>query len=95
MAPADVRLPATLRDSTLKKHIRAIYVSVKSSGDFDVNVFGNIQNVQLGFYLPANTTFTDFRIDVDNVSVAVPEPASLGLLAVAGASIVLRRRRLA
>ncbi|WAC21487.1 PEP-CTERM sorting domain-containing protein [Luteolibacter sp. SL250] len=63
-------------------------------GDFN-SVFGNIQNVQLGFYLPANTTFTDFRIDVDNVSVAVPEPASLGLLAVAGAGIVLRRRRLA
>ena len=41
---ADVRLPATLRDSTLKKHIRAIYVSVKSSGNFDVNVFGNTQN---------------------------------------------------
>ena len=40
---ADVRLPATLRDSTLKKHIRAIYVSVKSSGNFDVNVFGNTQ----------------------------------------------------
>ena len=41
---ADVRLPATLRDNTLKKHIRAIYVSVKSSGNFDVNVFGNTQN---------------------------------------------------
>lgn len=41
---AEVRLPATLRDSTLKKHISAIYVSVKSSGDFDVSVFGNAQN---------------------------------------------------
>ena len=41
---ANIQLPSVLRQDTLKKHIRAIYVSVKSSGDFDVSVFGNTQN---------------------------------------------------
>lgn len=40
---ADVRLPATLRDSTLKKHIRAIYVSVEGSGCMQVQVAGKTQ----------------------------------------------------
>ncbi len=40
---ANIQLPSVLSQDTLKKHIRAIYVSVKSSGNFDVNVFGNTQ----------------------------------------------------
>ena len=43
---ADVRLPATLRDGTLKKHIRAIYVSVEGSGSMQVQVAGKTQRWQ-------------------------------------------------
>jgi len=57
-------------------------------------VFSNIQNVQLGFYVPANTTFTNFTISADNISLnAVPEPASLGLAAAGALGFLARRRR--
>ncbi len=63
------------------------------AGNFNT-VFSDIQDLQFGFYVPASTTLTNFRMDIDNVSVAVvPEPASLGLVAFAGAGFVLRRRR--
>lgn len=40
---AVVRLPATLREDTLKKHISAIYVSVQGGGSMEVGVFGAAQ----------------------------------------------------
>lgn len=63
-------------------------------GNFN-SVFSNIQNVQLGLYLPASTTFTDLRFDIDNVSLsAVPEPGSLTLISLAmGALVVYCWRR--
>lgn len=54
-------------------------------------VFGNVQNVQLGLYVPASTTFTNLKIDLDNVAIVTPEPASLGALAL-GATFLRRRR---
>ncbi len=63
------------------------------AGTFN-GVFSNVQNVQLGYYVPASTTFTDFRIDLDNVSVSVPEPASLGMIGLAlGSLLALRPQR--
>ena len=55
-------------------------------------VFSNIQNVQLGFYLPASTTFTNFEMAVDNIAVTVPEPASFALAALGLGALTLRRR---
>ncbi|MBX3739390.1 MAG: PEP-CTERM sorting domain-containing protein [Akkermansiaceae bacterium] len=68
------------------------FLSYGGAGAFEP-VFSNIQNVQLGFYVPASTTITNLVMDVDTVTTAVPEPASLGLAAFAGAGFVLRRRR--
>ena len=62
------------------------------AGSFN-SVFSDIQNLQLGLYLPASTSFTNFTIDVDNVGIAIPEP-SRALLAVCGLfGILLRRNR--
>lgn len=61
-------------------------------GNFS-NVFSNLQNVQLGLYVPASTTFTDLKMDIDNVAIVVPEPASLGLIALGGVGALIRRRR--
>lgn len=61
-------------------------------GDF-TSVFSNIQNVQLGLYVPASTTFTDFKFDIDNVGITtIPETSSVALLGV-GALGLLRRKR--
>jgi hypothetical protein len=58
------------------------------------SVFTNIQNLQFGVYVPTNTIFTDFRMDIDGVS-AVPEPSTWALLACAATALAswrLRRR---
>lgn len=58
-------------------------------------VFSNIQNLQFGLYLPDETTFTDLRMDIDNVSI-VPEPTTSVLLIMAAlgvAGVALRRRQ--
>jgi hypothetical protein len=63
------------------------------AGTFN-SVFTNIQNLQFGVYAPTNTVFTDFRLDIDDVSV-VPEPSTWALLACAAAALAggrLRRR---
>lgn len=57
------------------------------------SVFTNVNNLQLGFYVPASTTFSDFRMDLDNVALTVPEPASLGLVGIGLAALVTRRQR--
>jgi hypothetical protein len=62
------------------------------AGSFS-SVFANVQNVQLGLYVPPSTTFTDLRMDLDNVKVAIPEPTSVGLLAGGAGMLMFRRRR--
>jgi hypothetical protein len=60
-------------------------------------VFANIQNLQFGLYVPASTTFSNLKVDIDNVSVAVvPEPHeyALAFSALLGALILFRRRRM-
>ncbi len=59
------------------------------------NVFNSIQNVQFGLYVPASTTFTNLRMDLDNVTVnTVPEPsAAISLLGGVGLLLLHRRRR--
>ncbi len=56
-------------------------------------VFGNIGHVQLGVSVPEGLAGTDaaFHFDLDNVRI-VPEPASLGLLAIGAVTLVWRRR---
>lgn len=64
-----------------------------SYGASDFNgVFTNVQNLQLGLYVPASTTFTDLKMDIDNVGITVPEPSSCVLLGL-GSLALLRRRR--
>lgn len=64
------------------------------AGSFD-SVFSNIQNLQVGLYLPASTTLAGLRFDLDNVTTvtAVPEPASLALFMVGGLATVAAARR--
>lgn len=54
-------------------------------------IFSSMDNLQIGFYLPASTSFTDLTFDLDNVNV--PEPASLGVLALGAVGLLGRRRR--
>ncbi|MEM9752448.1 MAG: hypothetical protein AAF916_03590 [Planctomycetota bacterium] len=71
------------------------FVSFGAAGPFGFNaVFSDIANLQIGLYLPANTDFDDLTFDLDNVNVTVPEPASLGVVALAGLA-ALRRRSMA
>lgn len=63
------------------------------AGTFN-SVFSNINDLQIGLYVPASTTFTNLKFDLDNVSLSVPEPASLGLVGIGiGALVSLRPRR--
>lgn len=57
-------------------------------------VFTNVQNLQLGLYLPADVDFSGLRMDVDNVSV-VPEPATSAILIATafGMALIAPRRR--
>ena len=55
-------------------------------------VFSNVQNLQFGLYLPANTEFTGLTMGLDNVSV-VPEPTSALLVGFGLGLFSLRRRR--
>ncbi|WP_326543575.1 PEP-CTERM sorting domain-containing protein [Pseudorhodoferax sp.] len=63
------------------------------AGSFD-SVFSNIQNLQVGLYLPTSTTFANLRFDLDNVSTVtpVPEPASLALFMLGGIATVAAAR---
>jgi hypothetical protein len=56
-------------------------------------VFSNVQNLQIGLYLPANTDFAALRMDLDDVAVLVPEPASLGMVGLGLGTLMLGRRR--
>lgn len=38
---AEIRLPATLRESTLKQHISMIYLSMRGQGEAQFSVFGS------------------------------------------------------
>ena len=48
---ASIRLPATLRDSTLKKHLSMAYLSMTGEGDAQFTVFGKIQDWVYAFPL--------------------------------------------
>jgi hypothetical protein len=67
------------------------FVSFGSSS-FD-GVFTNVQNLQIGLYLPASTDFQALRMDLDNVGVVVAEPVSVSLLGLGIGTLMLRRRR--
>ena len=41
---ASIRLPATLRESTLKKHLGMVYLSMTGEGDAQFTVFGKTQD---------------------------------------------------
>ena len=41
---ADIRLPPTLRGSTLKKHLDMVYLSMTGSGNAQLTVFGKTEN---------------------------------------------------
>ena len=41
---ADIRLPPTLRGSTLKKHLGMVYLSMTGSGNAQLTVFGKTEN---------------------------------------------------
>lgn len=41
---ANIKLPGTLGKNTLKKHIRAFYVSMQGAGAMQVEIFGNAQS---------------------------------------------------
>lgn len=57
-------------------------------------VFSNIGHVQIGVSVPGALAGADagVRFDLDNVSI-VPEPATLGLLAIGGLAAAVRARR--
>jgi hypothetical protein len=61
------------------------------SGTFS-STFSNIQNLQFGLYLPANTQFTGLRMDIANASM-VPEPGAAELVLSALAVLALLRHR--
>jgi hypothetical protein len=65
------------------------------AGDYN-SVFTNIQNLQIGMYVPASTTFTNLNVGIDNVSITVvPEPHeyALGMVGLMAVVILARRRR--
>ena len=41
---ADIRLPPTLRESTLKKHLDMVYLSMTGTGSAQLTVFGKTEN---------------------------------------------------
>lgn len=41
---AEIRLPATLRGSTLKKHLDMVYLSMTGTGSAQLTVFGKTEN---------------------------------------------------
>lgn len=41
---AEIKLPATLRETTLKKHTAAVYASITATGSMQVQVFGKTQS---------------------------------------------------
>jgi hypothetical protein len=56
------------------------------------SAFSNIQNLQLGLYLPEGT-YTGLTMDIDNVGITVvPEPSSI-ILGVAAMGLAFIRRR--
>lgn len=48
---ADIRLPATLRESTLKKHISMVYLSMSGAGDARLTILGSAQQWDYDFPL--------------------------------------------
>ncbi len=60
-------------------------------------VFSNVGNIQVGVRVPTALAVnsSQFTFDIDKASIAVPEPASIGIAAVAGIAVQgWRRRRL-
>lgn len=64
------------------------------SSNFD-GVFSNVQNLQIGLYLPADTDFSGLTMDIDNVAIVVPEPHTyaLGIVGLIACFVFTWRRR--
>lgn len=57
-------------------------------------VFSNVQNLQIGLYLPANTDFDGLTMDLDDVGITViPEPSTATLLGLGLTLVAATRRR--
>lgn len=56
-------------------------------------VFANVQNLQFGLYLPANTDISGLVVGLDNVTIAVPEPTAAVMFGLGLGVIALRRQR--
>jgi hypothetical protein len=64
------------------------------AGSFN-SVFSSMDNLQVGLYVPASTTFSNLSFDLDDVNISVPEPAALAFTGIAAGALVSLRRRTA
>lgn len=71
------------------------FLSYGGGGSANFNgIFSSMQDMQFGFYLAPQTEYTNLTMDIDNVTLSVPEPSTYAMIALGlGGLIVLSRRR--